>query len=93
LEQFAGQIPQRHVDAAQGPHGAAALFIGIEHVVEVDLDGQRILADQSQVGQASAAIIGPDHRTRCIAVGAAFAIAADARIGVDADQGLRILYL
>ena len=51
-EDLAGQVPQGDVDAAQHAHLAPALGVGVEHVVEVHLDGQRVLADQAQVRQA-----------------------------------------
>ncbi len=92
VQQLARQVPQRHVDAGEDPHGfAAALLIGIEHVVEMDLDRQRVLADQAQMRQPPAAIVEIDHRAGHRPVALAFAETADARIGVDADQGLRAL--
>ncbi len=51
-QQLAGEIPERDVDGAQHAHDPATLGVGVEHVVKVDVDGQRVLADQAQVGQA-----------------------------------------
>ena len=48
-EQLAGQVPQRDVDRAQHLHVAGALAVGVEHVVMVDPDRQRVPPNQPQV--------------------------------------------
>ena len=62
--------------------------IGVEHVVVVDLDVERILADELQVRQAPAATgVRVDHRADQIAVViVALAVAGDAGVGIDADE-------
>ncbi len=87
-EQLAGEIPQRHVDAREHLHFAAALREDGEHVVVVDADGQRVLADQPQMRQAAAAGgVGGDGGAHMRAVDVtAFAIAGDTGIGIDADE-------
>jgi len=52
IEDLTSQVPQRHGDSAQHFDLAPALRIGIEHTMEVHLDGERIFADQSEVGQS-----------------------------------------
>jgi hypothetical protein len=48
----AGQVPPGHIDAARHFDPAPALRVGVEHVVEVHLDGQRIFADQDEIRRA-----------------------------------------
>jgi len=48
---LAGEVPKCDVDSAENSHRPPPLRVGVEHVVEVHLDGKRILADQPQVGQ------------------------------------------
>ena len=65
-----------------------ALGIGVEHVVVVDLDIERVLADELEVRQPPASAgMGVDHRADEIAVVVvALAVAGNAGVGVDADQ-------
>ena len=91
-EDFPGQVPQRDVDAAQDAGLASALGIGVEHVVEVHLNGQRVLAEQAQVGEPAAFERGDDVSGEG-AVGAAGAVAGDAGVGLDLDQGAGVFHL
>lgn len=48
-DDLARQVPQRDVDPAQDGDGAPALRVGVEHVVVMQADGERVLADQAEV--------------------------------------------
>ena len=74
-----------NVDAAQHPCHPPALRIGVKHVVEVDLNRQRVFADQSQVGQAWA-FQGGDGGAGIRPAAVTLAIAVDAGVGLDLDQ-------
>ena len=92
-QDLARQVPQGDVDAAQDAHLAAALGVGVEHVVKVHLDGQGVLADQAQVRQPAALQAG-DDRPGDRAARATGAIAAEPGIGLDLDDrpGCRIAW-
>jgi len=45
VEDLAGQIPERHIDPAEHFDLTPALRVGVKHVMEMHLDGERILAD------------------------------------------------
>ena len=73
-------------------HHPSALWVGVEHVVEVDFNRQRVFADQAQMGEAWTFEHGNRFAGKCPAA-VTFAIAADASIGVDAEQRAPIVEL
>ena len=80
-DDFPGQVPQRDVDAADG---GDVRHVGVHqggHVLEVNLDGQGILADQQRLHRFDA---GPRHRSG----GPRLAVACQPGICIDADQAV-----
>ena len=89
-QQLAGQIPERNIDPAPDAHCASPLWIGVEHVVKVYVNRQRVLADQPQVGQPWSL----QRRNRLTSKGATamtLTIAGNLRIGLDLDEGASVL--
>src|ERR1019366_2386700 len=86
FEDLTRQVPQRHINAAQHFDLAPALRVGIEHVVEVYLDGERIFADQSEIRQAAGAVVGRDYGPGDGTGGVALAIPGQTGVRIDADK-------
>tara|TARA_Y100001934_G_scaffold284_1_gene321 strand:- start:5519 stop:5860 length:342 start_codon:yes stop_codon:yes gene_type:complete len=86
VQHFALEIPQRHIDRADGGHsvGAAAENAAAEQVLPVAFDGQRIFADEV-FGAVFDAGDGQVGRARGAATGVEFADAAQAVVGIDDD--------
>jgi len=84
-DDLARQVPQRDVDPAQDGDGAPALRVGVEHVVVMQADGERVLADQAEVRQAGAFQPG-DHGPGVGAAPTTGTVASDPGIGLDLDQ-------
>ena len=83
-EELAGKIPERHVDAGQHLQVRPPLREGVEHVVVVDAEGERVLADQGEVRQAAAArgMQLDDGAHEVAVIVPALAIAGNAGIGI-----------
>ena len=80
-DDFAGQVPQRHVDAADG---GDVRHVGVHqrgHVLEVNFDRQRILADQQRSSWSRCAP-APWVRWRRLRH------SRSGRVGIDADQAV-----
>lgn len=60
--------------------------VRIEHVVEVNLDLQRVFSDQAEMREPARAIIGGDDSARDWSYGAAFAVSRDSGVRIDPDQ-------
>ena len=88
IEDLTRQVPQRHVDSARHFHLAPALGIRIKHVVEMHLDGEWILAGQSEVGQTAGAVVARNHGPGDRAGGIALAVPRQTGVRIDADERL-----
>ena len=81
VEDLAGEVPEGYVDATGGGDVADVVVHEVGHVLEVDLDGEGVLADEEWLE-------GLDAGAGDGSGGSGFAEAEEAGVGVDADEAV-----